>query len=218
MYLHRHPYPPYIPERASKLIVGTIPPPRFSMGRLFETDVDFCYGSKYGLLWPILNHIFDLDLTFQNSIAAIEQRQNFLDSYGIGICDMVESCHRRKLDASDLGMEDITLRNIIQYLEENPLITTLLLMGGNSKNGPEFLLRSELRSQDIKLNSTSKVRPRIHQFELGNRLIKTVSLISPSSAANRSIGGDPYFKSQKSKNTNYSTFDFRIEQYRLFFT
>lgn len=217
MFLHKHPYPPYIPKRATKLIVGTIPPPRFSKGQLFESDVDFCYGSKYGLLWPILDRIFDLELSYQNSEMAIVERQAFLEANGIGICDMVENCHRNKIDASDLGMKDIRLRNIVHYLNENTHVSTLLLMGGNSKNGPEYLLRSQLRSQGIKLISTSNNRPKVHEFHIEQRPIKTVSLISPSSAANRSIGGDPYYKIQKSKNPNYSTLDFRIEQYRFFF-
>ena len=65
MFLHQHPYSPFIPEKANKLIVGTIPPPRFSSGNLFAEDVDFCYGSKYGLLWPILNKVFDLQLNLR---------------------------------------------------------------------------------------------------------------------------------------------------------
>ena len=73
MFLHQHPYPPFFPENATKLIVGTIPPPRFSLGQLFDEDVDFCYGSKHGLLWPILNTIFDLKLEFQNTQQAINQ-------------------------------------------------------------------------------------------------------------------------------------------------
>ena len=34
MFKHTHPYPPYIPENATKLIVGTLPPPRFTTGEL----------------------------------------------------------------------------------------------------------------------------------------------------------------------------------------
>jgi hypothetical protein len=40
MFFHQHPYKPFIPKQATKLIVGTLPPPRFSMGNLLEKDVD----------------------------------------------------------------------------------------------------------------------------------------------------------------------------------
>ena len=45
MFLHKHPYPPFINQDTTKLIVGTLPPPRFSTRQLLEKDVDFCYGS-----------------------------------------------------------------------------------------------------------------------------------------------------------------------------
>ena len=100
MFIHQHPYKPYIPEAADKLIVGTIPPPRFSTGKLFPEDVNFCYGSKYGLLWPILDTIYDLDLNYRNELTAVTQRKRFLNDFNIGICDMVERCEREKKDAS----------------------------------------------------------------------------------------------------------------------
>jgi len=111
-------------------------------------------------------------------------------------------------------MQQINLRNLLGFIQEKKAISTILFMGGNSKNGPEFLFRSQLRSKGLNLVSVSTDRPKIHEFIIEDRTIRTISLISPSSAANRSIGGDPYYKLQKTQNPNYTTFDFRIEQYR----
>ncbi len=138
MFLHQHPYQPFIPQNTTKLIVGTLPPPRFSYGNLLEHDVDFCYGSRSGLLWPILDKIFNLNLKFETSEEAILQRKEFLINNNIGICDIVESCKRQKIDASDLGMQNVKLRDLIRYLKQYPSIDTLLFTGGNSKNGPEY--------------------------------------------------------------------------------
>ena len=218
MFLHQHPYLPFIPEKTSRLIVGTIPPPRFTTGELFIDDVDFCYGSKYGLLWPILDRIFSLDLDYERTNHAIMQRKNFLIKYHIGICDIIEDCTRTKIDASDIGMAAIHMRNLLDYIDKNKNISTLLFMGGNSKNGPEYLFRKLIKPLEIKLEQTSFDRPKTYELRLNNRILKTVSLISPSSAANRSIGGDPIYKSQKKINRNYSTLDFRVEQYRKYFT
>jgi len=96
---HYHPYPPFIPETATKLIVGTLPPPRFTSGELKEGDVNFCYGSRDGQLWPILNALFSLDLKYETTVAAIKQRKDFLTNRGIGICDIVGSARRDKVDA-----------------------------------------------------------------------------------------------------------------------
>lgn len=217
-FIHAHPYPPFIPDMATKLIVGTIPPPRFSTGTLYKEDVDFCYGSKYGLLWPILDKIFDLNLVYENTQAAIIQRKLFLVKYGIGICDMVNRCQREKIDASDIGMQQIESRNLLYYLKENKSITKVLFMGGNSKNGPEYLFRAQLRSKGLKLVPQSADRPKIHEFIFDDRPIRTISLISPSSAANRSIGRDPYYRVRKNQNQNYTTLDFRIDQYGKYFS
>ena len=104
MFLHTHPYEPFLFDGATRLIVGTLPPPRFTTGELKEGDVDFCYGSRDGYLWPILDEIFGLGLKFETSREAVRQRTEFLKSRQIGICDIVERAERERVDASDLGI------------------------------------------------------------------------------------------------------------------
>lgn len=217
MFEHTHPYPPFNLEHATKLIVGTLPPPRFTTGDLLPEDVDFCYGSKNGMLWPILDQIFDLGLVYENTAHAIKQRSHFLKSRNIGVCDIVAAAKREKVDASDLGMQEVELRDLIGYLERFPQIQTLIFTGGASKNGPEYFFRKQLKEHDIKLTVSSPKVPRIHQFQMGERFIKTVSLTAPSGAANRAIGSMKSYKDQKLKDPQFSTFDFRIQQYRPFF-
>lgn len=196
-----------------------MPPPRFTQRRLKERDVDFCYGSQDGLLWPILDRIFELELIYDNSEAAVLQRKDFLRKRGIGICDVVESSFREKIDASDLGMQKVELRNMLQILRKHPRIDTLLFTGGNSKNGPEYFFRRHLKDseENIKLKIVNNEPPRIHQFVLDGRLIKTVSLIAPSGAANMAVGSMQLYKELKAKNPNFNTLDFRVLQYKEFF-
>ena len=104
MFLHTHPYPPFVFPDTEKLIVGTLPPPRFTTGELKEGDVHFCYGSRDGQLWPILDRIFGLDLEYADTARAVDQRQHFLRSRKIGVCDIVGAARRNKIDATDLGM------------------------------------------------------------------------------------------------------------------
>lgn len=217
MFFHEHPYPPYLFPEAEKLIVGTLPPPRFSTGDLLEQDVDFCYGSYYNSLWLFLDEIFCLNLSYDNSNQAIEQRKRFLKQRKIGVCDIVASAEREKIDASDLGMTNIKLRNLIGYLKQYDQIKWLLFTGGNSKNGPEYFFRKHIKEYQISLEVVSNDRPKIHQFELDGRIIKTVSLTSASGAANMSIGSDPKYKKRKKQNPKYSTFDYRVDQYKDFF-
>ena len=219
MFHHIHPYPPFIPENATKLIVGTLPPPRFTTGELKEGDVDFCYGSRDGQLWLILDKIFGLDLKFETTAEAIKQREHFLIKRGIGICDMVASARREKIDASDIGMLEVELRDLVAVLQQNPKIDTLLFTGGNSKNGPEYFFRRKLKEYNISLKLVSNKVPRIHTFQLpeNGRTVKTVSLIAPSGAANRAVGSLSAYKKMKDEFPEKTTIDFRVEQYRPFF-
>ncbi len=219
MFHHTHPYPPFIPEGATKLIVGTLPPPRFTTGDLKVNDVNFCYGSRDGQLWPIMDSIFNLQLSYETTQLAIQQRKNFLKAHRIGICDIVASAIREKVDASDLGMQDVILRDLISVLEKRPKVNTLLFTGGNSKNGPEYFFRRHLKTYQLSLKVVSAEVPRIHTFQLpkSNRLIKTVSLTAPSGAANRAVGSIALYKELKKKDPNFNTIDFRVLQYREFF-
>jgi len=224
MFFHQHPYKPFIKENTTKLIVGTLPPPRFSTGKLLEKDVDFCYGSYYNSLWLYIDKIYNLGLRFNNSQEAIDERKQFLIKHKIGVCDIVESAERKKIDASDLGMKNIKLRDILGYLKQYPKVETLLFTGGNSKNGPEYFFRKHLKDYGLKLELVSNEIPRVHKFNLYNseqsqesqRIVKTVSLTSGSGAANISISRMPLYKQQKVKNPKFNTFDFRVMQYREF--
>ena len=226
MFKHTHPYKPFIKNDTTKLIVGTLPPPRFSTGKLLEKDVNFCYGSYYNSLWLFIDKIHGLNLRYDNSNEAIEERKAFLIENKIGVCDIVDSAERDKIDASDLGMKNIKLRNIIRYLVQYPNIDTLLFTGGNSKNGPEYFFRRHLKDYSLKLELINNETPRTHQFVIPNeahqsasskRIIKTVSLTSGSGAANISISRIPLYKQLKAKNPKFNTFDYRVMQYREFF-
>lgn len=229
MFKHKHPYQPFIQDNTTKLIVGTLPPPRFSTRELLERDVDFCYGSYYNSLWLFIDKIHNLNLRFDNSSEAIDERKQFLITHKIGVCDIVESCERTKMDASDLGMHNIKLRNLMGCLNQYPNIDTLLFTGGKSKNGPEYFFRKHIKEFGLKLKLVTNEVPRIHEFMLPViasatkqsvqtfRTIKTVSLTSGSGAANISISKNPLYQQLKIKNPEFNTFDFRVMQYREFF-
>lgn len=198
------------------------------MGDLKKEDVDFCYGSCNGMLWPILDRIFDLGLKYETTFEAISQRETFLRKHKIGVCDIVASAERTKIDASDLGMQNVELRDLVGYLKKYGNIHTILFMGGNSKNGPEYFFRKQLKEHNLKLDVVNDEVPRIHQFELPtdsnpmsvraqSRTIKTISLTAPSGTANRAVGSLQAYKDLKTKDPKFNTLDFRVMQYRDFF-
>ena len=213
MFYYEHPYKPILFKDTKRIIVGTLPPPRFFLKDLKEEDVDFPYGSKDNLLWRILNKIFLLDLEFKNTKNAIEQRFSFLEKNQIGVCDIVQSCKKERLDSSDSSMNDIVLRDILNYLKVYKNINTILFTGKNSKNSPEYFFRQILKKRNINFEKIENIFLRVHKFIFENRVIFTISLISPSNAANKSIGTNILFKNKKIKNSNFNTFDFRVLEY-----
>jgi len=217
LFFHFHPYKPFLQSTTKRIIVGTLPPPRFCTKEFKPKDVNFCYGSCDGLLWPVLEKIYEQRWNYDNGDEAVTQRKEFLIKHQIGFCDIVDSCKREKVDASDLGMSEVKLRDILTYIDEYPSIETIIFTGGNSKNGPEYFLRKILKEQNIKYTVISNDIPRVHEFKLQERIIKTISLTSPSNAANRSIGANIHYKKNKEINSSYSTFDFRVEQYKKVF-
>lgn len=217
MFKHVHPYPPYIPKGATKLIVGTLPPPRFSIDEMKEGDIDFNYGSRDSQLWVILDKIFKAQLHFESTSRAIEERKAFLHRYKIGICDMVAVAYREKIDASDIGIKNYQLRELVSLLREHPTLKRILFTGGNSKNGPEYFFRKHIKPYDLTMKLIDKGPPRLHTFLLDDRVIETVSLTAPSGAANRAVGSMALYKTIKDRNPTFTTIDFRVLQYAPFF-
>jgi len=212
MFKHFHPYEPFIKQDTKTLIMGTLPPPRFCEKDFKLDDVDFCYGSKDNLLWKLFEKLFDTKLSYNTSQAAVIQRKELLIQHKIGICDIVESCYREKIDASDIGMcEPIVFRDILGLIEKFKTLETIIFMGGLCKNSPEYFLKKILKANSISYQHISKKE---HYFYFDNRKIKTINVTSPSNAANRAIGANQLYKKNKLKNKSYSTFDFRIEEYR----
>lgn len=163
------------------------------------------------MLWKILDRLYGLDLIYKNTAAAISQRKAFLIREQLGICDVVASAYRQKIDASDLGMTQIILRDLLLILQQNPLVDTLIFTGGASKNGPEYFFRQLLKKQQIKMVCVSASPPKKHRFLLAAREVITYSLTAPSGSANRAIGQMPKYKAAKLKDPHFTTFDFRLE-------
>lgn len=89
----------------------------------------------------------------------------------------------------------------------------MIFTGGNSKNDPEYFFRKLVKKEGISLEVINSNVPRKHQFYWAGRTITTYSLTAPSGTANREIGSMEVYKENKAKDTNYTTFYFRVEQY-----
>ena len=123
-----HPYAPYIPKNATKLIVGTIPPYRFCHnGQLLKkNDVRFYYGANKNHFWKLIEEISHKKFTFENTESAIEERKYFLKERRIGITDIVQSCIHKDKKSDDRSLKKIQPKKLDKLLQEYPNIDTLI--------------------------------------------------------------------------------------------
>ena len=126
--LERHPWPPYIPEKAKFLFLGTFPPKpeRWSMPFFYPNKINdfwrmigiiFCNGNRDALWNSDLQH-FDLD-----SI------KRLLDAEGIALWDTAMAVRRLKDNASDKFLEIVEPIDLAALLASHPTITTVVTTG-----------------------------------------------------------------------------------------
>ena len=189
-----HPFKPYIPENATKLIIGTIPPPRFAKNELSDKDVDFYYGSKDSNFWDIIGEITSVDFKKENSVQEVEKRKNFLKENNIGICDIVLRTNRKEpCSAADNNLINIEHLDIVnEILVKYPKIDTLLYTSEFVRTQMLQLLKKifgkgichHSTNQDKKSSTNDK---KVLSLNINEKEYKVVILYSPSPSANRRI-------------------------------
>lgn len=139
-----HPYKPFIPKNADKLIIGTIPPPRFCKvpNEIKKGDVDFYYGSNRNKFWHIISEIFGIIFSFDNTSIAIEQRKKFLIENKIGIADTIKSCIHKNNSSSDNDLINIEYFDIEKLLMRNKNIHTLIYTSQFVKKNMNSILKT----------------------------------------------------------------------------
>ena len=182
-----HPYAPYIPKGATRLIVGTIPPYRFCVKPqvLLDGDVDFYYGSRDNCFWELICEVAKgkADLSNENTENAIEQRKALLGSLKTGITDIVRSCVHKDGKSDDNSLMDIEQKPLAELLKEHLDIDTLLYTSN-------FLVSqiNKIADKSRHENWTRGPRGKEGAVLIGGKKYGVVVLYSPSPLALRGLG------------------------------
>ncbi len=169
-----HPFEPFIPSNANRLIIGTIPPPRFCKkpNELHADDVNFYYGSKDNCFWSLIEEAFQVPFEFKNNEKSIEQRKTFLDSLNTGITDLIASCIHSDNSAKDEDLEEIIQKDTKSLLSKYPSIDTLIYTSGFVKK----LMNEQFKTyHSINPNNSKEQTIRID-----GKLYNVKILLSPS--------------------------------------
>lgn len=116
--LETHPFPPYIPENARVLIMGTFPPQpkRWSM--------EFYYPNRTNDFWPMMGLIFCGDRKAlynpDGKTFSLEAIKKLLDSHGIALSDTGHKIRRLKDNASDKFLEIVEPVHLQALLDRMP--------------------------------------------------------------------------------------------------
>jgi hypoxanthine-DNA glycosylase len=180
--INRHPFEPFIPKNATKLIIGTIPPPRFCLPNqnLSENDVNFYYGSADNHFWCLIGKIFKIDFVKENTSEAVKQRKSFLKKHDMGITDIIDSCKRKNNSASDNKLKDIEYKNIKSLLSKNKNIKTLIYTSERVKRCMNDIYESR--------HSIYKKDRKSQTLNINGKNYKVHILYSPSRQALKNMG------------------------------
>ncbi len=125
--IEQHPLPPFLPQEAKILMLGSFPPPknRWSM--------DFFYPNLNNDMWRILGLIFYQDkhhFTSEDLRSFHKEKiEEFLIKNYIALYDTATAIRRLKNNASDQYLEVVEPTNIKSLLNEIPQCKTLVTTG-----------------------------------------------------------------------------------------
>lgn len=125
--IERHPWPPYIPDGAKYLFLGTFPPKpeRWSM--------PFFYPNKINDFWRVMGIIFfdDRDALWdaRERHFDLDAIKSLLDSQGIALWDTAMAVRRLKDNASDKFLEIVEPIDLSALLDGQPTIHHIITTG-----------------------------------------------------------------------------------------
>jgi G:T/U-mismatch repair DNA glycosylase len=171
----------YIPENATKLIIGTFPTV------LKRRSFNFFYPNENNSFWNVLSQIAEIELVSAKQFDAIENRKKILDKLQLGITDMGYKILRHGSSSLDQSIFPIEFMNIFKILDENPKIQKLILTSSSGVNSVEGWLRSYCMLNSVEFLKLKGQNPKRGFLKYGKNEIQVVSVHSTSKAAARKI-------------------------------
>lgn len=125
--LEVHPFPPFIPENAKVLIMGTFPPGRH------RWSMEFYYPNRTNDFWKIMGMIFygDSEALYDrdNKSFRLNDIRNLLNDKGIALHDTGRVIRRLQGNASDKFLEIVEPVNLRSLLERMPALKAIATTG-----------------------------------------------------------------------------------------
>ena len=126
----RHPLPPFLPENARLLTLGSFPPPKK------RWCIDFFYPNRTNMMWEIFGLVFFGDsqrlVDAEHKTFRLEDIKALLNERGIAIYDTACAVRRLSGNASDKDLQIVEKTDIPALLSKIPLCHDIVCTGQKS--------------------------------------------------------------------------------------
>ncbi|HEV8514425.1 MAG TPA: hypothetical protein VGQ59_14185, partial [Cyclobacteriaceae bacterium] len=164
---------PKIPKAA---IVGTFP--THKSNRNFE----WYYSGEGNRFWDVMAAVLECKFRHRENEPAKEERQAAMEKNGIVLTDMVKTCYRQDTLSQDHHLYPITLINLIDLLNNNPTIDTVVFTSRTRVIGALGLFETSLHQINMPIPEMTTQNGGMIEgwLPLGSREISLLVPYSPS--------------------------------------
>lgn len=124
-----HPWPPFIPANATKLILGTFPTIEIN-----RSAYAFFYPNPLNDFWRLIFEVAGKDLNEYQTSEPIELRKQILTDLKLGIADIGKKILRQKNSSKDENLFPIEFTDIFSLLENHTTITKIIITSSSGAN------------------------------------------------------------------------------------
>lgn len=173
--IETHPWKPFIPKKADKLLLGTFP----THSRNRKT-YEFFYPNPNNDFWEIIFKTAGLNPEDQQKMDPIKLRKQVLTQLGIGIADICHMIYRQRSSSNDNAIFPIEFTDIFLLLEKHPNITTLLVTSSSKNNSTLAWLHQYCYLNGSLFKIPDGKLPKTASFSFKRRTIAIKIIPSPS--------------------------------------
>lgn len=125
--IERHPLPPFLPQGARLLMLGSFPPPRQ------RWCIDFFYPNRANMMWEIMGEVFFGDsqrlVDAEHRTFRKEAIETMLCDKGIALFDTASAVIRLQGNASDKFLQVVEKTDVAALLQRLPLCHDIVCTG-----------------------------------------------------------------------------------------
>lgn len=178
MNVEEHKWKWYVPEGATKLIIGTFPT------HVRNWSFDFFYPNCANNFWRVLSSIANKELKYMSGEEAISERKLILEKLKLGVTDMGLYVKRYEDSSVDHKLELVEFMNIKEIVDSHKTINKIILTSSSGKVSAYSWFCQYLKKNSIISEFKKKNIPFYGFAELrGSIQIAVVKSTSPLAAA-----------------------------------